>query len=75
MQANVLIRILMRRARRTTSAVTVGAKAHSDPIWTRELVIAGYGMKIMPLGVIGPVRATLPTAPVFRLIVPRELAG
>src|SRR4029077_18748304 len=32
-------------------------------------------MKIRPLGVRGPLRVTLPTAPVFRLIVPSELAG
>ena len=36
---------------------------------------AGYGTKIRPLGVTTPLRATLPTAPVFRLIVPRELTG
>ena len=29
----------------------------------------------MPLGVSGPMTVTLPSAPVFRLIVPRELAG
>jgi len=32
-------------------------------------------MKIRPFGVSTPLRATLPTAPVFKLIVPRELAG
>jgi hypothetical protein len=36
---------------------------------------AGYGTKMRPLGVTAPLTATLPTAPVFRLIVPRELAG
>jgi hypothetical protein len=36
---------------------------------------AGYGTKIRPLGATGPMTATLPTAPVFRLIVPSELAG
>ena len=36
---------------------------------------AGYGTKIRPLGATGPLTVTLATAPVFRLIVPRELAG
>jgi hypothetical protein len=36
---------------------------------------AGYGTKIMPLGVSGPMTVTLLSAPVVRLIVPRELAG
>src|SRR5258708_654514 len=39
------------------------------------LVRDGYGTKTMPLGVSGPMTATLPSAPVFRLIVPRELAA
>src|SRR5580704_8864241 len=32
-------------------------------------------MKIRPLGATTPLTAALPTAPVFRLIVPRELSG
>src|SRR5260370_24917053 len=36
---------------------------------------AGYGTKIMPLGVIAPLMVTLLTAPVSRLIAPRELGG
>jgi hypothetical protein len=32
-------------------------------------------MKTIPLGATTPVRGTVPTAPVFRLIVPRELTG
>ena len=36
---------------------------------------AGYGMKIRPLGATTPLTATVPTAPVFRLIVPKELGG
>ena len=35
----------------------------------------GYGTKIKPLGETTPVTVTVPTAPVFRLIVPRELGG
>src|SRR5580704_18990363 len=34
----------------------------------------GYGTKIMPLGWTGPMTTTLPTASVFRLIVPRVLS-
>ncbi len=36
---------------------------------------AGYGTKIRPLGVTTPLTVTVPTAPVFRLIVPKELGG
>ena len=36
---------------------------------------AGYGTKIRPLGATTPLTTTLPTAPVFRLIVPRVLIG
>src|SRR5580704_6870023 len=36
---------------------------------------AGYGTKIKPLGVIAPLMVTLLTAPVSRLIAPRELGG
>src|SRR5258708_4590453 len=39
------------------------------------LVRDGYGTKTMPLGVSGPMTGTLPSAPVFRVIVPRELAA
>src|SRR5580704_5614639 len=36
---------------------------------------AGYGTNIRPLGVIAPLMVTLLTAPVSRLIAPRELGG
>jgi hypothetical protein len=36
---------------------------------------AGYGTKTMPLGASTPLTATLPTVPVVRLTVPKELSG
>jgi acetyl esterase/lipase len=49
----------------------------SRSTWLPPWVGSGrcYGTKIRPLGATTPMTATVPIAPVFRLIVPRELAG
>ena len=51
----------------TRAANVLAAPASSGPIC--------YGTKIRPLGANTPLTATLPIAPVWRLIVPRVLAG
>ena len=50
-------------------------KAASALATLRRVTSGRYGMKIRPLGATTPLTATWPTAPVFRLIVPRELSG
>ena len=67
--------MLARRQRAQAKLTAVNAAVLAAFTATAGSGRAGYGTKIMPLGVTTPVMATLPIAPVVRLIVPRKLAG